>query len=61
MMESVKGCEFGHLRETGGSYGSMIWRIARKGLMRPPGVVVIEIVRKQTLEVSLAQDDDMIE
>ena len=61
MMESVKGRKFGDLPQTGRSYGSMVWRIARKGLMRPPRMVVIEIIREQTLEVSLAQDNDMIE
>ena len=60
-MESVKSRKFGDLRRTGRSYGSMVWRIARKGLMRPPGMVVIEIIRKQSLVVSIAQDNDMIE
>ena len=39
----------------------MIRCIASKGLMRPPRVVIIEIIGKQSLEVSLAQDNDVVE
>ena len=61
MVKAVDGREFNNVAGLPCSYGTTVRRVAVQGLVCSPWMVVIQIRRHKSLEMPLAENDDVIE
>ncbi len=61
MMTAMDGWEFHNVAGFRCSQGTSVRRVAIQGLVRSPGMVIIQIRRHKSLEMPLVEHDDVVE
>ncbi len=60
MVKAVNGREFNNVAGFRCSYGTTVRRVTIQGLVRSPGMVVIQIRRHKSLQMPLVEHDDVV-
>ena len=61
MVKAMDGREFNNVTRIRCSCGTIVWCVAIQGLMCLPRMVVIQIRRHKSLQMPLAEHDDVVE